>query len=124
MLLGDINQAMTSTFDTDEAVQPLRRSWSCRCWPTGAWSAWSRTAGGATSAGRTATRRWPPRCTATPTCGRRTNRAAAPVPRLLRDHRPVVIPELTPEQLGAMVADAEARRRWRRCSRPPSPPSR
>ena len=36
MLLGDINLAMTSTFDTDEAVDRFAHS-SCRCSPTGAW---------------------------------------------------------------------------------------
>ena len=38
------------------------------------------------------------------------NSATAPVPRLLRDVQPVVIAELTPELVVAMVSDPEGRR--------------
>jgi len=39
----------------------------------------------------------------------RSNRAAAPVPRLISEQRPLVVPALTSEALDAMVGDAESR---------------
>jgi serine phosphatase RsbU (regulator of sigma subunit) len=109
MLLGDINLAMTSTLDTDEAVQrfaelvvPLLADWCVVSVidPDG-------------------TRRDVGRAHRDPALVPAMNRyadlrvasnnAAAPVPRMLRDPRPVVFPELTEEIVLSMVADEEAR---------------
>ena len=109
MLLGDINLAMTSTLDTDEAVQrfaelvvPLLADWCVVSVidPDG-------------------TRRDVGRAHRDPTLVKsmhryadlrvRSNNASAPVPRMLRDPRPVVFPELTEEIVLGMVADEDAR---------------
>jgi prepilin-type processing-associated H-X9-DG protein len=109
MLLGDINLAMTSTTDTDEAVQrfaelvvPLLADWCIVSVidPDGT----RRDVGRAhrdpalvTTMHRYADLRVT------------SNNAAAPVPRMLADPRPVVLPELTEEIVRSMVADGEAR---------------
>jgi serine phosphatase RsbU (regulator of sigma subunit) len=109
MLLGDINLAMTSTLDTDEAVQrfaelvvPLLADWCLVSVidPDG-------------------TRRDVGRAHRDPALVEsmnnyadlrvRSNNASAPVPRMLRDPRPVVLPELTEEIVLSMVADEDAR---------------
>ncbi|MCW2740481.1 MAG: putative sensor protein [Blastococcus sp.] len=109
MLLGDINLAMTSTFDTDEAVQrfaelvvPLLADWCI-----------------VTVFDPDGTRRDVGRAHRDPALVPdmhryadlrvASNNAAAPVPRMLRDPRPVVFPELTEEIVRSMVADGEAR---------------
>jgi serine phosphatase RsbU (regulator of sigma subunit) len=109
MLLGDINLAMTSTLDTDEAVQrfaelvvPLLADWCV-----------------VTVIDPDGTRRDVGRAHKDPGLVAAmhryadlrvaTNDAAAPVPRMLRDPRPVVFPELTEEIVRSMVADGEAR---------------
>src|SRR4051794_13082331 len=109
MLLGDINLAMTSTFDTDEAVDrfahlvvPLLADWCL-----------------VTVVDPDGTRRDIGRAHSDPRMVDAMNRYAdlrvrsnlptAPVPSLLRHHRPVVIPDFTDEHLTAMVASAEAR---------------
>jgi serine phosphatase RsbU (regulator of sigma subunit) len=109
MLLGDINLAMTSTFDTDEAVQrfaelvvPLLADWCV-----------------VTVIDPDGTRRDVGRAHREPALVPAMNRYAdlrvasnnstAPVPRMLRDPRPVVFPELTEEIVLSMVADEEAR---------------
>jgi PAS domain S-box-containing protein len=109
MLLGDINLAMTSTVDTDEAVQrfaelavPLLADW---CIVTVLDPDGSRR-----DVGRAhrdpelvpAMHRYADLRVA-------TNNASAPVPRMIRDPRPVVVPELTPEIVRSMVADEGAR---------------
>ncbi|MFD2091245.1 PP2C family protein-serine/threonine phosphatase, partial [Blastococcus deserti] len=109
MLLGDINLAMTSTLDTDEAVQrfadlvvPLLADWCLVSVidPDGT----RRDVGRAHKdpALVPAMHRYADlRVT--------TNDVAAPVPRMLRDPRPIVFPELTDEIVRSMVADDEAR---------------
>src|SRR5215207_7252123 len=109
MLLGDINLAMTSTYDTDEAVQrfaelvvPLLADWCV-----------------VTVIDPDGTRRDVGRAHREPALVPAMNRYAdlrvasnnstAPVPRMLRDPRPVVFPELTEEIVLSMVADDEAR---------------
>jgi serine phosphatase RsbU (regulator of sigma subunit) len=109
MLLGDINLAMTSTLDTDEAVQrfadlvvPLLADWCIVSVidPDGT----RRDVGRAhrNPALVPAMHRYADLRVA-------TNIAAAPVPRMLRDPKPVVFPELTDEIVQSMVADGEAR---------------
>jgi serine phosphatase RsbU (regulator of sigma subunit) len=109
MLLGDINLAMTSTFDTDEAVErfahlvvPLLADWCLVSVidPDGT----RRDVGRAHSdpAMVEAMHRYADLRVA-------TNLATAPVPRLLRHQEPVVIPEFTPSHALAMVANDEAR---------------
>jgi serine phosphatase RsbU (regulator of sigma subunit) len=109
MLLGDINLAMTSTLDTDEAVQrfadlvvPLLADWCLVSVidPEGT----RRDVGRAhrDPALVEAMHRYADLRVA-------TNNAAAPVPRMLRDPQPVVFPELTEEVVRDMVADGEAR---------------
>jgi serine phosphatase RsbU (regulator of sigma subunit) len=108
MLLGDINLAMTSTFDTDlavgrfaELVVPLLADWCLVSVvdPDGT----RRDVGRAHSdpAQTEAMHRYADLRVA-------SNRPTAPVPRLLREHRPVVIPDFTPEHAMAMVASPEA----------------
>src|SRR5215218_7334163 len=109
MLLGDINLAMTSTFDTDEAVQhfaelvvPQLADWCV-----------------VTVIDPDGTRRDVGRAHRDPALVPAMHRYAdlrvasnnvtAPVPRMLRDPRPVVFPELTEEIVLSMVADDEAR---------------
>jgi serine phosphatase RsbU (regulator of sigma subunit) len=109
MLLGDINLAMTSTLDTDAAVQrfaelvvPLLADWCV-----------------VTVIDPDGTRRDVGRAhrdpALVPAMNRyadlrvATNNSTAPVPRMLRDPRPVVFPELTEEIVLSMVADGEAR---------------
>lgn len=108
MLLGDINLAMTSTLDTDEAVErfarlvvPLLADWCL-----------------VSVVDPDGTRRDVGRAHRDPRQVEAMNRyadlrvssnlPAAPVPRLLRDRRPVVIPDFTPEHARAMVAGPEA----------------
>jgi serine phosphatase RsbU (regulator of sigma subunit) len=109
MLLGDINLAMTSTLDTDEAVDrfahlvvPLLSDWCLVSVvdPDGT----RRDVGRAHRdlAQVAAMHRYADLRVA-------TNLPLAPVPQLLRDTRPVVVPELTDEQLDAMVSSPEAR---------------
>jgi serine phosphatase RsbU (regulator of sigma subunit) len=109
ILLGDINLAMTSTLDTDEAVQrfaelvvPLLADWCVVSVidPDGS----RRDVGRAhrdpalvKAMNRYADLRV------------KSNNATAPVPRMLRDPRPVVFPKLTDEIILDMVADEEAR---------------
>src|SRR5829696_3831022 len=109
MLLGDINLAMTSTYDTDEAVQrfaelvvPQLADWCV-----------------VTVIDPDGTRRDVGRAHRDPAlvpamhryADRRvtSNNVTAPVPRMLRDPRPVVFPELTEEIVRSMVADDGAR---------------
>jgi serine phosphatase RsbU (regulator of sigma subunit) len=109
MLLGDINLAMTSTMDTDEAVQrfadlvvPLLADWCV-----------------VTVIDPDGTRRDVGRAHRDPTLVEamhryadlrvQTNNVTAPVPRMLRDPRPVVFPELTEEIVLSMVPDEKAR---------------
>jgi serine phosphatase RsbU (regulator of sigma subunit) len=109
MLLGDINLAMTSTFDTDEAVDrfahlvvPLLADWCLVSVvdPDGT----RRDVGRAhrDPALVDAMHRYADLRVA-------TNLPTAPVPSLLRDHRPVVIPDFTDEHLMAMVSSPQAR---------------
>jgi serine phosphatase RsbU (regulator of sigma subunit) len=109
MLLGDINLAMTSTLDTDEAVQrfadlvvPLLADWCVVSVidPDG-------------------TRRDVGRAHKDPALVETmhryadlrvaTNNATAPVPLMLRDPRPVIFPELTEDVVRSMVPDDDAR---------------
>src|SRR5215203_1854845 len=109
MLLGDINLAMTSTTDTDEAVQrfadlvvPQLADWCV-----------------VTVIDPDGTRRDVGRAHRDPALADTmhryadlrvaTNNVTAPVPRMLRDPQPVVFPELTEEIVLSMVADDEAR---------------
>jgi serine phosphatase RsbU (regulator of sigma subunit) len=109
MLLGDINLAMTSTSDTDEAVQrfaelvvPLLADWCL-----------------VTVLDEKGKRRDVGRAHRDPALVAALNRyadlraagnsATAPVPTVLRDVQPVIIAELTPELIVAMVADPESR---------------
>jgi serine phosphatase RsbU (regulator of sigma subunit) len=109
MLLGDINLAMTSTFDTDEAVSrfadlvvPLLADWCLVSVvdPDGT----RRDVGRAhrDAAQTDAMHRYADLRVV-------SNLPTAPVPSLLREHRPVVIPDFTPEHALAMVASPEAR---------------
>jgi serine phosphatase RsbU (regulator of sigma subunit) len=105
MLLGDISQAMTSTLDTDEAVQrfaelvvPQLADWCL------------------VSVVEQGRRRDVGRAHRDPVLSEAmhhyadlratTNRAAAPVPTALREGRPVVIQDLTPELLATMATPA------------------
>ena len=109
LLLGDINLAMTSTFDTDEAVDrfahlvvPLLADWCL-----------------VSVLDADGTRRDVGRAHRDPHLVDAMHRYAdlrvasnlptAPVPSLLRDHRPVVIPDFTDEHLMAMVSSPQAR---------------
>jgi serine phosphatase RsbU (regulator of sigma subunit) len=103
MLLGDINLAMTSTRDTDEAVDrfahlvvPLLADWCLISVvdPDGT----RRDVGRAHSdpSKVEAMHRYADTRVA-------SNRATAPVPTALRDLRPVIIPEVTAEHVEAMV---------------------
>jgi serine phosphatase RsbU (regulator of sigma subunit) len=109
LMLGEINLAMTSTFDTDEAVQrfaelavPLLADW---CIVTVIEPGGTRR-----DVGRAhrdpelmpAVHRYADLRVA-------SNNAPAPVPRMILDPRPVVFPELTPEIVESMVADDGAR---------------
>jgi len=109
MLLGDINLAMTSTFDTDEAVSrfadlvvPLLADWCLVSVvdPDGT----RRDVGRAhrDAAQTDAMHRYADLRVV-------SNLPTAPVPSLLREHRPVVIADFTPEHALAMVASPEAR---------------
>ena len=108
LLLGDISQAMTSTFDIDEAVQrfaqlvvPLLADWVI---VTVLEHGYRRDVGRA--------HRDPallPVVEQYAGLRARSNRSAAPVPRLIVEQRPLVVPALTPEALDAMVGDAESR---------------
>ena len=109
MLLGDINLAMTSTTDVDEAVQrfaelvvPLLADWCLVSVidPDGTRRDVGRAHRDPGLVG--AMHRYADLRVA-------TNNATAPVPRMMRDPRPVVVPELTPEMVESMVADGEAR---------------
>jgi serine phosphatase RsbU (regulator of sigma subunit) len=110
MMLGDINLAMTSTLDTDEAVQrfaelavPLLADWCL-----------------VSVIDRDGTRRDVGRAHRNPALVEAMNRYAdlrvatnnttAPVPRMLRDPKPVVFPELTEEIVLSMVPDEQARK--------------
>jgi serine phosphatase RsbU (regulator of sigma subunit) len=109
ILLGDINLAMTSTSDADEAVQrfaelvvPLLADWCL-----------------VTVLDENGRRRDVGRAHRDPALVDAMNRyadlratgnsATAPVPTLLRDVQPVVIADLTPELIVAMVSDPESR---------------
>jgi PAS domain S-box-containing protein len=109
MLLGDINLAMTSTFDTDLAVSrfanlvvPLLADWCLVSVvdPDGT----RRDVGRAhrDPAQTDAMHRYADLRVS-------SNLPTAPVPRLLREHGPVVIPDFTPDHALAMVASPEAR---------------
>ena len=109
MLLGDINFAMTSTLDTDEAVGrfahlvvPLLSDWCLVSVvdPDGT----RRDVGRAHSdpALVSAMHRYADARVA-------TNLADAPVPTALRSSRPVIIPEVTPDHIESMVAGEQAR---------------
>jgi serine phosphatase RsbU (regulator of sigma subunit) len=105
MLLGDISQAMTSTLDTDEAVHrfaqlvvPQLADW---CLVSVVENGRRRDVGRAhrdpamvEAMNRYADLR------------AMTNRVSAPVPTALREGRPVVIQELSAEQLAAMTTPA------------------
>jgi serine phosphatase RsbU (regulator of sigma subunit) len=110
LLLGDINLAMTSTLDTDEAVQrfaelvvPSLADWCV-----------------VTVLDENGRRRDVGRAHRDPALVEAMNRYAdlrvvsnsstAPVPRLMRDLQPVIIGDLTPEIVAAMVSDPESRR--------------
>ena len=109
MLLGDINLAMTSTLDTDEAVQrfaelvvPLLSDWCI-----------------VTVLDADGTRRDVGRAHKDPALVDAmeryvdlrvgTNNITAPIPRILREPRPVIFPELTEEIVASMVPDQAAR---------------
>jgi serine phosphatase RsbU (regulator of sigma subunit) len=109
MLLGDINLAMTSTLDTDEAVQrfaelvvPLLSDWCI-----------------VTVFDADGTRRDVGRAHKDPALVDAmeryvdlrvgTNNVTAPIPRILREPRPVIFPELTEEIVASMVPDQAAR---------------
>src|SRR3954464_15419575 len=103
MLLGEINLAMTSTFDTDEAVGrfahlvvPLLTDW---CLVSVVENGVRRDVGRAhrDPAMAESMHRYADLRVA-------SNNASAPVPRLLRDPHPVVISEFTDEHLESMVA--------------------
>jgi serine phosphatase RsbU (regulator of sigma subunit) len=109
MLLGDINLAMTSTFDTDEAVQrfaelvvPMLADWCI-----------------VSVVDPDGTRRDVGRAHSDPAMVPdmhryadlrvATNDPTAPVPAVIRDPRPVVLPELTDEIVRSMVPVEAAR---------------
>ncbi len=109
MLLGDINLAMTSTYDVDQAVQrfaelvvPQLADWCI-----------------VSVIDRDGTRRDVGRAHRDPAMVPlmhryadlrvATNDASAPVPAMLRDARPVVLPHLTDEIMRSMVPVGEAR---------------
>src|SRR3954467_10236299 len=103
MLLGEINLAMTSTFDTDEAVGrfahlvvPLLTDW---CLVSVVENGVRRDVGRAhrDPAMEQSMHRYADLRVA-------SNNASAPVPRLLRDPHPVVISEFTDAHLESMVA--------------------
>ncbi len=109
MLLGDINLAMTSTLDTDEAVArfahlvvPLLADWCLISVvdPDGT----RRDVGRAHSDPSMveAMHRYADARVA-------SNRAAAPVPTALRSLRPVILPEVTPQHIEEMVGDPASR---------------
>jgi serine phosphatase RsbU (regulator of sigma subunit) len=109
MLLGDINLAMTSTIDTDEAVDrfahlvvPLLADWCLVSVfdPDGT----RRDVGRAhrDPALVAAMHRYADLRVA-------SNRSTAPVPQLRRSHHPVIIGDFTPAHVDAMVASPEAR---------------
>jgi serine phosphatase RsbU (regulator of sigma subunit) len=108
LVLGDISQAMTSTFDIDEAVQRFARL----VVPLLAdWVIVSVLENGARrDVGRA--HRDP---ALLPVVERyadlrvRSNRAAAPVPQLIAEQKPLVVPALTTELIDDMVGDAESR---------------
>ena len=113
MLLGDINLAMTSTLDTDEAVDrfahlvvPLLADWCLVSVvdPDGT----RRDVGRAHSdpALVEAMHRYADARVA-------TNRSSAPVPTALRNSRPVIIAEITPAHIEEMVANPQAREELR-----------
>jgi serine phosphatase RsbU (regulator of sigma subunit) len=102
IMLGDISQAMTSTLDTDEAVQrfaelvvPQLGDW---CLVSVVEQGRRRDVGRAhrDAAMTEAMHRYADLRAV-------TNRAAAPVPTALREGRPVVIQDLTPEVLATMT---------------------
>jgi serine phosphatase RsbU (regulator of sigma subunit) len=107
MLLGDINLAMTSTPDVDEAVDrfahlvvPLLADW---CLVTVMEGGSRRDVGRAHSD--------PGMVTAMHLYADlrvATNLSAAPVPRVLRNPSPIVIPDLTREMVETMVGSPEA----------------
>ena len=110
MLLGDINLAMTSAADIDQAVDrfahlvvPLLGDWCLVSVvdPDGR----RRDIGRAhrDPAMAAAMHRYADLRVA-------SNRASAPVPRLMREIRPVVIQDFTPEMLRSMVGDEDSRR--------------
>jgi serine phosphatase RsbU (regulator of sigma subunit) len=108
MLLGDISQAMTSTLDTDEAV----RRFAALVVPTlGDWCLVTVVEEGRRrDVGRA--HRDPAMVAAMHRYADlrvRTNRASAPVPTSLRQGTPVVIQDLAPAHVEAMVVDGEAR---------------
>jgi PAS domain S-box-containing protein len=108
LLLGDISQAMTSTFDIEEAVQrfarlvvPLLGDWVI---VTVLEHGVRRDIGRA--------HRDPallPVVERYADLRARSNRAAAPVPRLIQEQRPLVVEALSSQALDAMVGDAESR---------------
>src|SRR3954452_2539114 len=108
MLLGDINLAMTSTFDTDEAVGrfadlvvPLLADWCL--------VSVVDTDGPRRDVGRA--HRDPAQAEAMHRYADlrvSSNLPTAPVPSLLRDHRPVVIPDFTSAHARAMGPSPEA----------------
>ncbi|WP_158544497.1 SpoIIE family protein phosphatase [Blastococcus sp. TBT05-19] len=109
MLLGDINLAMTSTYDTDEAVQRFAE----RVVPELAdWCIVSVIDPDGTRRDVGRAHRDP---ALAPDMHRyadlrvATNDVTAPVPRMLREPAPLVYPELTPEIVESMVPDAAAR---------------
>jgi len=105
MLLGDISQAMTSTLDSDEAVQRFAQLVVPQL---GDWCLVSVLENGR--------RRDVGRAHRDPVLAEamhryadlraRTNQASAPVPTALREGRPVVILDLQPEQVAAMTTAA------------------
>jgi serine phosphatase RsbU (regulator of sigma subunit) len=109
MLLGDINLAMTSTIDIDEAVARFARlvvpdlaDW---CLVSVVDSDGTRRDVGRAHcdpAMSEAMRRYADLRVA-------TNLSTAPVPQLLRDQRPVIIRDFTPAHAASMVASPEAR---------------
>ncbi len=109
MLLGDINLAMTSTFDTDEAVQrfaelvvPLLTDW---CLVTVIDSDGTRRDVGRAHGDPAlvpAMHRY-----ADARVG--SNRASAPVPTVLRSGQPVIIEKITDEHIATMIADSNSR---------------
>lgn len=109
MLLGDISQAMTSTFDTDEAVSrfarlvvPLLADWCLVSVvdPDGTRRDVGRAHRDPAMVG--AMHRY-----ADARVG--SNRPSAPVPTALRSGQPVVIPQLTSAHVEQMVSDDAAR---------------